>query len=71
MTDLKECIHGIIWQTCNICKEKSEEVVNKEISDFGDGSVKSNIKYDYTEVVEELPTLEVDNAYDLDDSSEF
>ncbi|MFA5878846.1 MAG: hypothetical protein WC860_01585 [Candidatus Margulisiibacteriota bacterium] len=73
MEDLKECVHGLFWQTCNICKGKESEEIQKEVQDFGDGSTKSKIKYDYNEVQDDLSNslLEIDNAYDLDEGSDF
>jgi len=71
MDDLKECIHGLFWQTCSICKGKNPEDVQQEIQDFGDGSTKSKIKYDYSEIPDDLANIEIDDAYDLEESSDF
>ena len=29
---LIHCIHGMIWQTCNACKDKSEQSILEELS---------------------------------------
>jgi hypothetical protein len=69
--ELLECVHGIFAQTCMFCKDKTKEQINGELQDFGDGAVKSNLKYDYQEVIQVEETNEIDNAYDLEDSSDF
>ncbi len=70
--EIKECVHGIYWQTCAICKDKSQTEVDTEMENFGEGNLnKSKIKYDFSEIQEDLGSIEVDNAYDLEDSSDF
>jgi hypothetical protein len=70
--EIMECVHGLIFQTCKLCKDKSVDEIHAEIISFGDGSKKEKVKVEYQEVINpELDADAVDNAYDFEESSDY
>ena len=61
------CIHGMIWQTCNACREKTEENVLSELN-LQKEEQKSKLIYDYQEQVSGSDLEDTDLAYDMEDS---
>lgn len=67
-----DCVHGLIYQTCKLCKEKPLSEIHSEKVAFGDGSKKEKVKFEYQELIQpELDIKEVDTAYDLEDTGEY
>lgn len=62
---LFQCIHGVIWQTCATCREKTEKEVKAELA-LAKEQQESKLKYDYQELPE-LDDMDDDRDYDLDD----
>jgi hypothetical protein len=60
-----KCVHGMIWKTCQLCKDKSESQVLAELQ-FQLEEQKSKLIYDYQEAVQDMP-MDADLAYDIDD----
>ena len=60
------CIHGLVWQTCGFCYQKSENDVLADLNRQKEEQ-SNELIYDYQGVAS---TSEVDDdrAYDLDDS---
>lgn len=71
-TALMECVHGLVHQTCKLCKDKTVEEVTRENVNFGDGTKKEKVKFEYQEIIQpELDTKEVDTAYDFEESGDY
>lgn len=67
-----ECIHGLIYQTCRACKDKSEAEIHAEIVSFGDGSKKTKVKLEYQQILPpDLDEAELDIAYDFEETSDY
>jgi len=62
------CIHGIIYQTCSLCKDKSVEKIIEEVNLVKEDLSKS-LMYDYQDL--ELPNADSveDLDFDMDDMS--
>ncbi len=60
-----KCVHGMIWRTCQLCREKSEDQVLADL-EFQKEEQKSKLIYDYQEAVQDVP-MDADLAYDIDD----
>ena len=72
MAEIIECVHGIIYNTCKLCKDKSFDEIHTEIVNFGDGSTKEKVKVEYQEIIQpDVDTDEVDTAYDFEESSDY
>jgi len=67
-----ECVHGLVYETCKLCKEKSLTEIHAEIRAFGDGNKKEKVKFEYQEIIQpELDIKDVDTAYDLEETGEY
>ena len=62
-----QCMHGMIWKTCNLCKEKSEEQVSEELR-YVSEDFNTKLNYDYQDL-EQPPVKEIDLDYDFDDAN--
>ena len=69
MTNKKKsyCIHGLIWQTCSRCYDKSEKKILNEISKQKEKQ-KKILAYDYQDP-DNVEPKENDSAYHFDESS--
>lgn len=65
---LIHCIHGMIWQTCNACREKSESSVISELN-LQKEEQKNKLIYDYQETISGSESEDTDLAYDMEDMS--
>jgi len=63
---LFQCVHGMIWKTCNSCKDKSESAILAELN-LQKEEQKQRLIYDYQEPVQGTQEDEADLAYDLED----
>lgn len=66
MSSYVRCIHGMIWMTCQSCREKTEEAVVAELN-FQHEEQKRNLIYDYQEANQDDTIGDADLAYDIDD----
>lgn len=62
---LTECVHGLLWKTCNLCVNKTESELKDEL--YPEQESKTVVKYDYQEIVQS-DEVEADLAYDIEDS---
>ncbi len=60
------CIHGMIWQTCAACKDKTEQNILAELS-LQKEEQKMNLIYDYQEPISGTDSEDTDLAYDMED----
>ncbi len=61
-----ECIHGMLWTTCALCHEKTQEIVQQDLA-YQRDEQRQKLIYDYQEVASEALDSDEDLAYDLDD----
>lgn len=66
MTNYVRCIHGMIWKTCNLCRDKTEDAVISELN-FQKEEQKRKLIYDYQEASQTDTMGDADLAYDIDD----
>lgn len=62
--ELVYCIHGLIYQTCILCKDKSREFVIKEVEQVRANRIKKAV-YE-TQAVFEASDIEEDRDYDIE-----
>jgi hypothetical protein len=62
-----QCMHGMIWKTCNLCKEKSEDQVSEDLRYVREDFTKK-LNYDYQDL-EQATVKDMDLAYDFDDAN--
>jgi hypothetical protein len=62
-----QCMHGMIWKTCNLCKDKTEEQVSEELR-YVSEDFTTKLNYDYQDL-EQPPVKEIDLDYDFDDAN--
>ena len=60
------CIHGLMWQTCALCHEKTEQEIEQDLNYQREEQTQKLI-YDYQEVAQSTIEGDADLAYDMDD----
>ncbi|MGE4170638.1 MAG: hypothetical protein AB7F28_07980 [Candidatus Margulisiibacteriota bacterium] len=66
-TQVIHCIHGMIWQACHLCSDKTEEIVLSDLA-LQQEEASNQLLYDY----QEAPAREdsdTDLDYDIEESS--
>ena len=62
--EFTSCIHGLIFQTCTLCKDKSIENVKQEVEQVRANRIKKSV-YE-TQAVFEAKETDIDRDYDID-----
>ncbi len=63
---LIECVHGMLWQACNLCQAKTEEDVVAELE--SQQAANKEVKYDYQDLRQDDSSNEADLAFDIEDA---
>lgn len=60
------CVHGLIAQTCGLCKDKETEQVMMELNRIKE-DFSNQLRYDYQEIERPNQDIEEDLDFDMDD----
>jgi hypothetical protein len=66
MTHYVHCIHGMIWKTCQLCRQKTESDVEADLR-LQKQEQNDKLLYDYQETIQSGDENDSDFAYDMED----